>query len=439
MQRVFADPEAIRLLDSLERRFRINREFFVVCVACSRLLESNRRRSKLLLVRSFLSSSVPEGAEVHLLACQDIYIIGDPTDSDLVVEAAQQVRLLYHHDPVIEADERHGLASDDFVTVLYGERQIQDLIENVREARYHASNDDPTRQASRPALSDYRTKIQKIAGLSAAQLRPHLRRQPVVLASSADAFRLAFYEIYTDIRRLEDLLGRDFPLGEDKALFNFALAQLDTRVAEVLEAAGLPEDLGSLSLNVDLTVAMAPAFQTFLGRWAEQGRVLVECGPSQVFADFAQFERFRAAMRELGVGVVLDRMSLDFLAMVNVETLPFDHLKLSWDRQGAGKEQDAAVVQLSRILEERGRQSVILARCDSEAGLIWGLTNGITSFQGHYIDKLLALGARRICPRAGECPLRTCLPPLRQPTDRAAVQCHYGGLLLDLFGRETPS
>ena len=70
---------------------------------------------------------------------------------------------------------------------------------------------------------------------------------------------------------------------------------------------------------------------------------------------------------------------------------------------------DSITADMVSALEPVGFDRVILSRCDSEASVAWGLRQGITRFQGRYLDSIISAVTMEQCNKAGNCTLAQCI------------------------------
>ena len=55
------------------------------------------------------------------------------------------------------------------------------------------------------------------------------------------------------------------------------------------------------------------------------------------------------------------------------------------------------------MIKEIGAEKIVLARCDSQSAMGWGLKSGIRVFQGHFLD---SFGKPKQRPAAGKAATR---------------------------------
>ena len=63
---------------------------------------------------------------------------------------------------------------------------------------------------------------------------------------------------------------------------------------------------------------------------------------------------------------------------------------------------------MEKFLKEQAGKRIILSRCGSEDALLFGRQMGISLFQGHFVDTLLAAICKNTCTFGQECTLADC-------------------------------
>lgn len=76
-----------------------------------------------------------------------------------------------------------------------------------------------------------------------------------------------------------------------------------------------------------------------------------------------------------------------------------------------------------------GVDKVLLARCDSEAAIQWGLERGIQRFQGRYVDAMLAAFTMATCDKAAACTLQQCIARHAVVTGPLRLECGNNDML----------
>lgn len=254
-----------------------------------------------------------------------------------------------------------------------------------------------------------------------APLAELTRRQTAVLLHPArhPAITPLFREVAISVAVLEGRGAGVSLAGADPFLFNHLAARLDRRMLAAMRddipAGGpLSGGLGRAGLHLNLTVAgvlsqgFAALMEAAAPAVANGLRLGIELPFAEIFADAQAFVLARERLRLAGCDLVLDGLTHQALALTSLAALRPNLVKLSWSgaMPGAGPA-------VTKALRRLGPDRVVLARTETEAAVAWGLQNGISRFQGHYVDFMLAAERLKACPGAPRCTLRLC-------ADRAA-------------------
>lgn len=221
----------------------------------------------------------------------------------------------------------------------------------------------------------------------------------------------------------------------DPFLFNHLAARLDHRMLKDLQrdvpAGGLLSmGLGSAALHINMTLAgiLSQGFANFASACpaalSAGLRIGVEVPFVEAFADIKSFILARERLRLAGLHLVLDGVTHQVLMLTSPGVLKPSLVKLSWSpaMRTAGPELAAAVALL-------GPERIVLHRSDGEAAIGWGLSHGITRFQGRYVDAMLAAARLKACPSAASCTLRQCRERASATGTGGRAGCRNLGLL----------
>ena len=80
-----------------------------------------------------------------------------------------------------------------------------------------------------------------------------------------------------------------------------------------------------------------------------------------------------------------------------------------------------------------GRENVILAKCETDKALKWGIKYGITAFQGPIMDDVEVAMIKNRCPNAKVCSSLECLKRRRLLLGSFKDECQYPEILEDLL------
>jgi hypothetical protein len=364
----------------------------------SRLQRLNRRPAYLLAAASMFDAAV-RTYQGHLfrLSSGDIVFIGQDVPDAEFSALVEKVRALFDEDTLVHAKSVAGTdplfsqfdLSDDYP-------RFRGHVEQTVAAAEAAQAPQPQRQAPQapPPRAVRPSEIQHIQdALMQADLSGIVRRQPVCALVPGAPPQPVWHEVYVSVSDLAGLVAPGVDLAGTRWLFQHLTETLDKRVLSLLPRWTDAVLEGRLSINLNLSTVLSPAFHAFDSalKIGTRGSYLIELQAFDALADAGEFAVARAFLRERGYGVCLDGLSQVSATMVNMARFEADFLKLTWKRQmlDATDERHAA---LAQSLKTMGTQRAVLCRCDMPVGVEYGRSLGINLYQGRYIDQLLAAG-----------------------------------------------
>ncbi len=220
-----------------------------------------------------------------------------------------------------------------------------------------------------------------------------LRRQHALVLAPAARPQPLLCEAYVSIGALAGMVAPGLDLLAQPAMFRFLTRALDARVLRTL--AGVPPPAVRLSLNLNILSIGSTEFAALEDAWQATQRPIIEIQLAEILADLVSYARLRDALRGRGYLVLIDGVGVEALARVALDRLQPDLVKvLSLDRQRAALPGSVPEALRARVAA-LGSERVVLARTESEDALRWGLSLGITRFQGFFVDRLVQAIARR--------------------------------------------
>ena len=276
------------------------------------------------------------------------------------------------------------------------------------------------------------------AVVRSAPLEELTRRQTAITLRPGHAHQVTplFREVVISMAVLEGRGGAALHgAAADPFLFSHLAARLDRRMlaamrTDIPEGGPLSERLGGAALHLNLTLpgvlsqgfaTMADAARPALARGL---RIGIEIPFAEVFADSQAFVLARERLRLAGCDLVLDGVPHGALALTALGALQPSLVKLSWSPALA-----TAGPEVRRAIQRIGPDRMVLHRTDSERAVAWGLGLGITRYQGHYIDLMLAAERLKACPQRQGCALRQCADRAGTTAPTARAGCANPALL----------
>jgi len=428
-----AGPEIVTqeslLLGAAERVGRIRDGRLAVQVFLSRLRPQNRQDGHIRIALRMLEPMVNAyRGQMFLLGNSDIvFMLKDPNPVD-VENMIFKLRALFSKDPLTFSDDGDGV--DHFCTWfdLSGSDydRFVDMARQVTEEARKRSRDKSAAKAPAKPL-DAKSLGEVMERLASFDVTPMMSRQSaIVIRESSSTADVLFQEFYVSINDLQKALAPDVNLLANRWLFQHLSQTLDKRVLGALSASPLTTTPNCYSLNLNISTVLSKAFDQFEAYAAAKADISVEVQVLDVLADSRGYYTARQRLHDKGHMMVIDGLNELTLQFMDVAQFEADLYKVAWSPEMRESEHGDSVGASLGIL---GVSKVVLARCDSEAAIQWGLERGIQRFQGRYVDAMLAAYTMAGCPKASACTLQQCIARHAVVKGPLRLQCGDLGML----------
>jgi len=421
-------PESL-LFDAAERIGRLREGRLALHLHLSRLLPANREEGRIRIAfRMFESMVTVYRGQIFLLSNSDIMLIckdAQLSDLDAIV---YKLRALFSTDPLTYAEAADG--SDRFVALYDLECDYDaffalcgEMLAEVRKTKTDVA--PPPKRLPLEAT----TLVQVLDGIGSTDIAGVVRRQACIRIVEHETAEVEFQEFYMSIADLQKALAPDIDILSNRWLFQHLSQELDQQVLAALGESGLKAPPKAFSLNLNMSTIETPAFQTFEAKVHGRAGLVVEFQMLDIFNNLEGFFRARDRLRARGHKSVLDGMTSVGLQFMDCELFDTDYVKLSWS---SDMQDDIRTAEIQHALGPVGFDRVILARCETEAAITWGLSLGIRMFQGRFLDSLVAATTMGVCRNAAACTLAQCTQRHGVITGAPRGDCPNNDML-DLF------
>jgi len=371
---------------------------YAVHVHLSRLRPNNRQPHFLSIAqRSFDGLVESYEAAVFPLFNADIVLICRNAPVDDTDAAVGKIRALFSEDPLVVGD-KGGL--EDNLSTWYDLSQPEDYSSFVSVANQLAIEGQRQRQQQttetkakfedkgQPLTAQNLPDInQKLQGTRVADL---MREQTCLEMGPEGPGNIVFREHFISVADLKKRIAPDVNLFASPWLFQYLTETLDKRVLAVLANRGVEKATSPLSLNLNVNSILSRDFQNFHKVVDKNAKkVVVEMQVLDVFADMNTFVYARDLLQERGYRVLLDGLNPLALQFIDPGKLKTDFIKIAWGPEFEGETDSGKMAQMREVVAATGKDSVILARVDTEQAVKWGIALGVKRFQGYYIDDLM--------------------------------------------------
>ena len=415
------------LLDALDRIARNPFGYSVLYVNVSKLKPKNRHPSFVKVFAKLFDSVVgTTKGTLYVLSNGDFAILGKNITHEIVDEAVDKLKYGLSSDPVV-----HSGDGSEFVTIYDFPNSFAafyDYVENLmqnQEAMVLADEASYKRPVGAGEIENI------IADLDAIDIADLVKRQSVLKILGAGRFKVLFQEFFVAVKDLTAQFGENLDLVANRWLFLYLTQTLDKKTMSAFKTAELQKWPEQISLNLNLSSVFSREFVSFAKGFLRPGQqIIVEVQLMDAFNNLALYFEAKEILRRGGHKLLIDGLTPLTLKMLNVSRLDPDMIKIFWEPL---LEFDAQNADLKAAIETVGKENVVLAKCDSEKALKWGVGYGITAFQGPYIDNLEAALIRSKCPDALNCKPIECLKRRRRLSGILRDGCTQKDVLEELM------
>ncbi len=418
-------PESL-LYDAAERVGRIREGRLALHLHLSQLLPANREDAKIRIAFRMFESMVDMfRGQLFLLTNSDVVLICKDArlaDLDAIV---YKLRALFSKDPLTYTESAHG--EDRFVTYYDLESDYDTFFVICGQLLADAKKRQVS-QRTAPQIQplDARNLNRVLEAIGATDIAGVVRRQPCIRFTDRNTAEVAFQEFFMSIADLQKALAPDVNILSNRWLFQHLSQVLDLRVLSVLQDAGFRKLPAAFSVNLNMATVNTPAFTNFEASIRGRAGLVVEFQLVDIFNNLDGFFRARDFLRSHGHKSVLDGMSPITLQFIDAELYDTDFVKVNWSGDMAD---DVVTADLHHALGPVGFERIILARCDTESAIAWGLNQGIRHFQGRYLDSMVAAVTMAQCDKAAACTLAQCTQRHGVISGRPRVECGNNDML----------
>jgi EAL domain-containing protein (putative c-di-GMP-specific phosphodiesterase class I) len=377
------------LVDTLDRMRRNPEGRKVVHLRLSQLLPQNRTPVRLkILTRMFRPMESGRQIQIFQMTTSDMVIVVNAGAQREIQNIVHRIRTLFESDPLMMTD---GSGEDKFAAWYDLTLDAPMAMQAAQELRVIAQSAAPqnTALAAPPLTPQMLDEVQK--RLAFANIVPFVRDQPVLRIEGGEA-SIEFYEFFLSVAELQRAAAPNVNLLGDRWLFQDLSRTMDQRMLETVIRAPHARESAALSLNLNLESILTQPFLSFIERLGQGKKVIVEVQAVDVFTNLAMYLDVQGALNSLNHAILLDGLNTGTLRLIDVGQLKPDYAKVTWapEMEGAGRGSEI----LQELVTGVGAGKVILSRCESAQALSSGLKNGVTLFQGRFLDAF-GTGRRR--------------------------------------------
>jgi hypothetical protein len=396
------------LLGAAERISRIRDGRVGVRIHLSRLRPQNRQEGHIRIALRMLEPIVNAyRGQMFLLGTSDIvFMLKDPYATD-IENMIFKLRALFSKDPLTFQDSGDGQdnfcswyelsENADYEAFLLAARQA------AAAARKRTREKETTAKEPRPIDSKILGEVlSRLANMDVSGL---IRRQASMVIPKETQAAVLFQEFFVGMADLQKALSPDINLMGNRWLFQHLSQTLDLRVLGALKEMTLKTPPTIYGLNLNISTVGSRDFERFEAHIKGRAIISVEMQVLDIIGDSRGFYAARQTLRQRGHMVTIDGLNELTVQFLDITQFDADLYKVTWSPDMTEGEHAVA---MATAIATIGADKILLARCDSESAISWGLNRGITRFQGRYIDTMLAAYTMQLCDKASACTLAQC-------------------------------
>lgn len=415
------------LLDALDRVARNPVDYSVLYVNISKLKPKNRHPEFVkIFARMFDSIVGVIRGQMFVLSNGDFAILGKNITEDTVDEAVKKIRLGLSSDPVV-----HGRSTKDFAELYYFPEDYTSLyvkIQNMYEDDNYEVPESPD-EGKRPIRADEIDDV--IAQLDTIDIPEIIKRQSALQIVGPGKFRVAFQEFFVAVKDLSAHLDKSLDLLASRWLFLYLTQTLDKKTLNAFFSSDIVNWPRQISLNLNLSSVFSHEFVNLAKNFLKPDqKLIVEVQLMDVFNNLQLYFKVKDILHAGGHKLLIDTVSPSSLKLLNLKRLDPDMIKVFWEPL---LEYDANNEMFRQVVENLGADNVVLAKCDSNTALKWGLEYKLNTFQGPIIDSFEVTLLQKHCPDASHCPAADCLRRKRLLWGNFRDECTQKEILEELL------
>lgn len=408
------------LLETLDRIERSKSEYRVLYVNVSKLKPKNRHPRFVKIIAHLFDDLVAiAGGTMFVLANGDFAILGKTITEKVVAEAVDKLRRGLITDPIWTAHSysefTHLFEPDEFD--LLRKRIEEQMLENTAPDAFSYRYPVDAGQ-----IDAVRSRLDEI------NIVDLVKHQSVLRLESSNSFKLVFDEFFVAVKDLSKRFDPNIDLTGNKWLFLYLTQTLDKKTMYSFMFSDIRDKPKKVSLNLNLSTIFLPEFDDFSKYLTDGGqRIVAEVQVMDILNNLAAYFDAKELLHQHGHEILIDAANIEMLQALNIKRLEADYIKIFW--HALMEEYDDDNGDIRQMLKDIGPDKIILAKCLDDKAIRWGISNGIRSFQGPYIDALEVALIRARCPNGKICSAADCLKRRRQIAGGVRNECPHKDFL----------
>ncbi len=408
------------LLTALDRVAKNALGYAVLYINISKLKPKNRHPEFVKIIAMLFESIIGAAkGSMYILSNGDIAILSKNITPSEIDEAVKKLRAGLAADPVLSHDSRdfalvYSFPRDFFS--FYG--KIEKMVQENKEAE---TEELPVKE---PIEAEDMDKI--ISTLDDIDMAELVKRQSVMRVHNNE-FTDLMQEFFVAVKDLSRYFGDNKDLVANRWLFQYLTQVLDKKTLAAFASAEITEWPEKISLNLNLSSVFSKEFVEFAKNFLKPAQqIIVEVQMMDILNNLNLYHEVKDILHKGGHKLLIDSLNPASLSMLNLDKLVPDMIKIFWEPLLV---YDTDNQSLKNAVEYMKPENVILAKCDGSEAMRWGLSYGLNTFQGPYIDEIEIALIRRQCPNAKICGSLDCIKRRRLLQGMFRDECPHKDIL----------
>lgn len=408
------------LLTALDRVAKNALGYAVLYINISKLKPKNRHPEFVKIIAMLFESIIGAAkGSMYILSNGDIAILSKNITPSEIDEAVKKLRAGLAADPVLSHDSRdfalvYSFPRDFFS--FYG--KIEKMVQENKEAE---TEELPVKE---PIEAEDMDKI--ISTLDDIDMAELVKRQSVMRVHNNE-FTDLMQEFFVAVKDLSRYFSDNKDLVANRWLFQYLTQVLDKKTLAAFASAEITEWPEKISLNLNLSSVFSKEFVEFAKNFLKPAQqIIVEVQMMDILNNLNLYHEVKDILHKGGHKLLIDSLSPASLSMLNLDKLAPDMIKIFWEPLLV---YDTDNQSLKNAVEYMKPENVILAKCDGSEAMRWGLSYGLNTFQGPYIDEIEIALIRRQCPNAKICGSLDCIKRRRLLQGMFRDECPHKDIL----------
>ena len=386
-----------QLVDMLKRLEHTKAEGLALLIRLSSLNPGKNPQNHIKITLSALNGYIIDvQAQLFLLSNNDIVILDFASPVKKIEELASTVRKIFQSDAFVAS------YPEKFAEVYPLSTHIKQLSVYVQKYATETPQlqNEPKKEV--PLAPEHLDAIlRNIQGFNILKI---IRRQEAIQITPQGKLSSLFLEYFTSMADLKKAIAPDVNVLSNRWLFQHLSETLDKRMLGSYKElfAHTPKNI---SLNLNISSLLSPAFENFLNEIPEGKSVIVEVQLMDIIQNTRNYMTVRNLLHEAGHYILIDGLHAISFEFMDINLLDPDFMKLNWSPAIL---QSNASAKLTKHLDAIDPEKLIMMRCEDESSLAWALMHRITRFQGYFIDALTSAKIRKTCPEKKNCTKQQC-------------------------------